>query len=176
MEEIIDALLALSKMMRTEMFRQKVDLSVLACQIADELKAKAPDRVVDFVIANDLTADADPQLLRVVLENLLNNAWKFTSKNIERASRWVRCCSRTGTGSSMFVTTAQASIWSTPKNCSRRLNGCIKPVTFRGTGIGLATVQRVIARHGGKIWALAAIDHGATFCFTLAAANKDGTA
>jgi PAS domain S-box-containing protein len=174
MEEIIDALLALSKMMRTEMFRQRVDLSVLACQIADELKAKAPDRTVDFVIANDLTADADPQLLRVVLENLLNNAWKFTSKQprarievgslLQSNGEQVFYVRDDGAGFDM----EHATKLFTP---FKRLH---KASDFQGTGIGLATVQRVIARHGGKIWAAGAVDHGATFCFTLAVPNKDG--
>jgi len=176
MEEIIDALLALSKMMRTEMFRQSVDLSMVACQIADELKAKAPDRAVDFVIANDLTADADPQLLRVVLENLLSNAWKFTSKQprarievgslVQSNGEQVFYVRDDGAGFDM----EHAPQLFTP---FKRLH---KASDFQGTGIGLATVQRVIARHGGKIWAAGAIDHGATFCFTLAVANKDATA
>jgi PAS domain S-box-containing protein len=176
MEEIIDALLALSKMMRTEMFRQRVDLSMLACQIADELKAKAPDRVVDFVIANDLTAIADPQLLRVALENLLNNAWKFTSKQ-PRARIEVGSLLQSNGEQVFYVRDDGAGfdMEHAPKLFApfKRLH---KASDFQGTGIGLATVQRVIARHGGKIWASAAVDHGATFCFTLAGANKDGAA
>jgi PAS domain S-box-containing protein len=174
MEEIINALLALSKMMRSEMFRQRVDLSALACQIADELKVKAPGRAVDFVIANDLIADADPQLLRVVLENLLSNAWKFSSKQararievgslLQSNGEQVFYVRDDGAGFAM----EHASQLFTP---FKRLH---KASDFQGTGIGLATVQRVIARHGGKIWASAAIDHGATFCFTLAATNKEG--
>jgi light-regulated signal transduction histidine kinase (bacteriophytochrome) len=175
MEEIIDALLALSKMMRTEMFRQRVDLSVLACQVADELKARAPDRAVDFVIANDLTADADPQLLRVVLENLLNNAWKFTSKQ-PRARIEVGSLLQSNGEQVFYVRDDGAGfdMENAPKLFTpfKRLH---KASDFQGTGIGLATVQRVVSRHGGKIWASAAVDHGATFCFTLAAANKDGT-
>jgi PAS domain S-box-containing protein len=174
MEEIIDALLALSKMMRTEMFRQKVDLSVLACQIADELKAKAPDRAVDFVIANDLTADADAQLLRVVLENLLNNAWKFTSKK-PRARIEVGSLLQSNGDQVFYVRDDGAGFdMEHAQKLFSPFKRLHKASDFQGTGIGLATVQRIIARHGGKIWASAAIDHGATFCFTLAAANKDG--
>ncbi len=174
MGEIIDALLALSKMMRTEMFRQEVDLSLMAADIADHLKASAPERAVDFVIANDLIAEADPQLLRVVLENLLNNAWKFTSKQprarievgslLQSNGEQVFYVRDDGAGFDM----QQAQKLFSP---FKRLH---KASDFQGTGIGLATVQRVIARHGGKIWASAAIDHGATFCFTLAVANKVG--
>ena len=174
MGEIIDALLALSKMMRADMFRQKVDLSAMACQIADHLKATAPDRAVEFVITNDLTADADPQLLGVVLENLLNNAWKFTSKQprarievgslLQSNGEQVFYVRDDGAGFDMV----HAQKIFTP---FKRLH---KASDFQGTGIGLATVQRVIARHGGKIWASAAVDHGATFCFTLAVANKVG--
>ncbi len=175
MEEIINALLALSKMMRTEMFRQKVDLSVLARQIADELKAKAPDRAVDFVIANDLTANADAQLLRVVLENLLNNAWKFTSKK-PRARIEVGSLLQSNGDQVFYVRDDGAGFdMEHAQKLFSPFKRLHKTSDFQGTGIGLATVQRVIARHGGKIWASAAIDHGATFCFTLAAANKDGT-
>jgi PAS domain S-box-containing protein len=174
MGEIIDALLALSKMMRTEMFRQRVDLSVLACQIADELKAKAPDRVVDFVIANDLTADADPQLLRVVLENLLNNAWKFTSKQ-PRARIEVGSLLQSNGEQVFYVRDDGAGFdMEHAQKLFSPFKRFHKASDFQGTGIGLATVQRVIARHGGKIWASAAVDHGATFCFTLAVANKEG--
>jgi light-regulated signal transduction histidine kinase (bacteriophytochrome) len=175
MGEIIDALLALSKMMRTEMFRQKVDLSRLACEIADHLKASAPERAVDFVIANDLTAEADPQLLRVVLENLLNNAWKFTSKQ-SRARIEVGSLLQSNGEKVFYVRDDGAGfdMQHAQKLFSpfKRLH---KASDFQGTGIGLATVQRVVARHGGKIWASAAVDHGATFCFTLAVTNKEET-
>jgi PAS domain S-box-containing protein len=173
MGEIIDALLALSKMMRTEMFRQKVDLSLLACEIADHLKASAPGRAVDFVIANDLMAEADPQLLRVVLENLMNNAWKFTSKQ-SRARIEVGSLLQSNGEKVFYVRDDGAGfdMQHAQKLFSpfKRLH---KASDFQGTGIGLATVQRVVARHGGKIWASAAIDHGATFCFTLAVTNKE---
>lgn len=173
MGEIIDALLALSKMMRTEMCRQTVDLSALARQIAEELKTKAPDREVDFVIPPGLTVDADPQLLRVVMDNLLSNAWKFTSKQprsrIEVGSmpqssgEQVLYVRDDGAGFEM----EHAAKLFTP---FKRLH---KTSDFQGTGIGLATVHRVVARHGGKIWAAGAVGHGATFCFTLAVANKE---
>jgi PAS domain S-box-containing protein len=174
MGEIIDALLALSKMMRTEMFRQRVDLSGLASQIADHLKATAPDRAVEFVIANDLTADADPQLLGVVLENLLNNAWKFTSKQ-PRARIEVGSLLQSNGEQVFYVRDDGAGFdMEHAQKIFTPFQRLHKASDFQGTGIGLATVQRVIARHGGKIWASAAVDHGATFCFTLAVVNKVG--
>jgi PAS domain S-box-containing protein len=174
MGEIIDALLALSKMMRTEMFRQKVDLSGLASQIADHLKATAPERAVEFVITKDLTADADPQLLGVVLENLLNNAWKFTSKQ-PRARIEVGSLLQSNGEQVFYVRDDGAGFDMVhAQNLFSPFKRLHKASDFQGTGIGLATVQRVIARHGGKIWASAAVDHGATFCFTLAVANKVG--
>ena len=173
MGEIIDALLALSKMMRTEMFRQRVDLSGLASQIADHLKATAPDRAVDFVIAADLIADADPQLLGVVLENLLSNAWKFTSKQ-PRARIEVGSLLQSNGEQVFYVRDDGAGFdMEHAQKLFSPFKRLHKASDFQGTGIGLATVQRVIARHGGKIWASAAIDHGATFCFTLAVANKE---
>ena len=174
MEEIINALLALSKMMRTEMFRQGVDLSALAGQIVNELKAKAPDRAVDVVIANGLTTDADPQLLRVVLENLLSNAWKFTSKQ-PRARIEVGSLVQSNGEQVFYVRDDGAGFdMDHATNLFTPFKRLHKASDFQGTGIGLATVQRVVARHGGKIWAAGAVDHGATFCFTLAATNKDG--
>jgi PAS domain S-box-containing protein len=167
MEEIIDALLALSSMARHELVKDRVDLSVLASSIAAELKQKNPDRLADWVIAEGLTVDGDAKLLRVVFENLFGNAWKFTAKRprarIEFGAMPQHNGARTyfirddGAGFDM----ARAGHLFAP---FKRLHDQSQ---FRGTGIGLATVQRVIQRHRGKIWAEGAVDRGATFCFTL---------
>ncbi len=167
MEDIIDALLALSKMMRTELLVDHFDLSALANAVAADLKQKNPDRLVDWVIAEGLTAEGDAQLLRVVLENLFGNAWKFTA-NRPRARIEFGALPQSNGAKTYFVRDdgagfdmARASHLFTP---FKRLHDQSE---FRGTGIGLATVQRVIHRHQGKIWAEGVVEHGATFCFTL---------
>jgi PAS domain S-box-containing protein len=167
MEEIIDALLALSKMMRTELLVDQLDLSVLANAVAADLKQNNPDRLVDWVIAEGLTVEGDVQLLRVVLENLFGNAWKFTANRPHARIEFGALPQSNGT-QTYFVRDdgagfdmARASNLFTP---FKRLHDQSE---FRGTGIGLATVQRVIHRHQGKIWAEGVVDHGATFCFTL---------
>jgi len=167
MEEIIDALLALSNMMRKELLVDHFDLTALANAVAADLRQKNPDRVVDWAIAEELTAEGDAQLLRVVLENLFGNAWKFTANRARARIEFGALPQANGTRT-YFVRDdgagfdmARASKLFTP---FKRLHDQSE---FRGTGIGLATVQRVIRRHGGKIWAEGAVNHGATFCFTL---------
>jgi len=167
MEEIIDALLVLSNMARQELLLEPCDLTALAKAVATELKQKDPDRLIDWVLAEGLMVQCDPRLLRVALENLLGNAWKFTAKHprarIEFGALPQANGSRTyfvrddGAGFDM----ARAGHLFVP---FKRLHD---QGQFRGTGIGLATVQRVIQRHRGKIWAEGAVEQGATFCFTL---------
>jgi PAS domain S-box-containing protein len=167
MEDIIDALLALSDMMRKELLADHFDLTALAQGVAADLKQKNPDRLVDWVIADGLTAEGDAQLLRVVLENLLGNAWKFTA-NRPRARIEFGAVPQSNGARTYFVRDDGAGF------DMARANNLFTPFKrlhdqseFRGTGIGLATVQRVIQRHQGKIWAEGVVDHGATFCFTL---------
>ncbi|HTL59693.1 MAG TPA: CHASE3 domain-containing protein [Candidatus Limnocylindrales bacterium] len=176
MEEIIDALLVLSNMARHELVPDRVDLSTLANAVATELKQKDPDRLVDWVIAEGLTVEGDTGLLRVVLENLFGNAWKFTAKR-PRARIEFGALPQCNGARTYFVRDdgagfdmARASQLFAP---FKRLHDQSQ---FRGTGIGLATVQRVIRRHRGKIWAESAVDKGATFCFTLTdeAATSNG--
>ncbi len=167
MEDIIEALLALSNMMRSELLVDRCDLTALGKAVAADLKQKNPDRLVDWVIADGLKAEGDAQLLRVVLENLLGNAWKFTA-NRPRARIEFGALPQSNGAQTYFVRDdgagfdmARAGNLFTP---FKRLHDQNE---FRGTGIGLATVQRVIHRHGGKIWAQGAVNQGATFCFTL---------
>jgi PAS domain S-box-containing protein len=167
MEEIIDALLALSNMMRSELMVEPFDLSALAKTVAEDLKQKNPDRLVDWVIVDGLTAEGDAQLLRVVLENLFGNAWKFTA-NRPRARIEFGALPQSDGARTYFVRDNGAGFDMT------RAESLFKPFKrlhdqseFRGTGIGLATVQRVIHRHRGKIWAEGVVNQGATFCFTL---------
>lgn len=167
MQDIIDALLALSNMMRNELLVDQFDLTALANAVAGDLSQKNPDRLVDWVIAEGLTAEGDPQLLRVALENLFGNAWKFTA-NRPRARIEFGALPQSNGARTYFVRDDGAGFDMT------RANQLFTPFkrlhdqsVFRGTGIGLATVQRVIHRHRGKIWAEGVVDHGATFCFTL---------
>ena len=143
-----------------------VDLSGIAQTIAADLRRSEPNRKAEFSITPGLVATGDPRLLRVALENLLGNAWKYTSKHptariefgtTEREGAGVYFVRDDGAGFDM----AQVGKLFAP---FRRLHGASE---FEGTGIGLATVQRIIHRHGGRIWAEGAVDQGATFYFTL---------
>jgi len=171
MGTMIDDLLQLSRVSRAELHRDRVDLSELAAQIAVELQAAEPDRRVEFAIADGLTAIGDPDLVRIALENLLGNAWKFTSTRerarIEFTSR--ECGDRrefvvrdNGVGFDM----QHAGQLFRP---FQRLHGAND---FPGTGIGLASVDRIITRHGGHVSAQGEIGHGATFAFTLGATGE----
>jgi hypothetical protein len=166
MADLIDDFLNLSRVTRTEMRRESVDLSALASSIGDELRKGEPARRVEFVITPMLVANGDRRLLRVVLENLMGNAWKFTGKRerariefgvAERAGRRAHFVRDDGTGFDM----AYATKLFTP---FQRLHGVHE---FAGTGIGLATVHRIIQRHGGRVWAEGEVDRGATVWFTL---------
>jgi PAS domain S-box-containing protein len=167
MEEIIDALLALSNMTRHELMLENCDLSTLAKGIAAELKQKDPDRLVDWIIAEGLSVEGDARLLRVVLENLLGNAWKFTAKR-PRARIEFGALPQSNGARTYFVRDDGAGFdMARAEHLFSPFKRLHDQAQFRGTGIGLATVQRVIQRHRGKIWAEGAVDHGATFCFTL---------
>jgi len=167
MEEIIDALLELSNMARQELIVDRVDLSTQAKAVAAELQQKEPDRLVDWVIAEGLVVQGDTRLVRVVLENLIGNSWKFTAKRAQ-ARIEVGALPQCNGVRTYFVRDNGAGF------DMARAGQLFAPFKrlhdqgqFRGTGIGLATVQRVIQRHRGRIWAEGAVDRGATFCFTL---------
>ena len=167
MGELIDDLLALSRVTRREMRHEMVNLSALAGIVAAELQQGQPERQVELIIAEGLTVNGDETLLRLVLENLLGNAWKFTSKQPKarvefgatqydgKPAYYVR---DDGVGFDMaYVGKLFAPF--------QRLHSADE---FPGTGIGLATVQRIINRHGGRVWAEGAVKRGATFYFTFA--------
>jgi len=167
MEDIIDGLLALSDMMRKELLADHFDLTALANTVVADLKQKNPDRLVDWNIAEGLTADGDPQLLRVALENLFGNAWKFTA-NRPRAHIEFGALPQANGARTYFVRDDGAGFdMERAGNLFTPFKRLHDQSEFRGTGIGLATVQRVIQRHQGKIWAEGAVNQGATFCFTL---------
>jgi signal transduction histidine kinase len=164
---LIDDLLNLSRIVRSEMHTQRFDISALACSIAADLQESQPERQVEFRIEHRLEAVADPGLLQNVLENLLGNAWKFTSK---RASACIEFGQVHLNGTSAYFVRDDGAGFD--QAYSQRLFGAFQRLhtetEFPGTGVGLATVQRIVHRHGGRIWVESAVDQGATFYFTLA--------
>jgi PAS domain S-box-containing protein len=166
MGTLIDRLLELSRVTRAEMNRGRVDLSVLASGIAADLQHAEPARRVEFTIARDLVADADPLLARVVLENLLRNAWKYSSR---RPLTQIAVESVADTHPPVYVVRDNGAGFDMSE--AERLFVAFQRLhdadEFDGAGIGLATTMRVIQRHGGRIWAEGAVDQGAAFFFTL---------
>lgn len=167
MDDLIDDLLKLSRVGRSELVHQQVDLSKLAIAIAAELQQSEPSRCVEFQINPGLLAHGDERLLRIVLNNLIRNAWKFTSK---RPKACIVVGSEHGSGPAFFVRDNGAGF---DPAFAGRLFGVFQRLhsssEFAGTGVGLATVQRIINRHGGRVWAEGAVDRGATFYFSLPA-------
>ncbi len=166
MGTLIDDLLNLSRLTRAEMRIQTVDISAMAASIADDLQKSQPGRQVALRIQNGLTTTADPGLLRAMLENLLDNAWKFTSK---RASAHIEFGQAEVKGTLAFFVRDDGAGFDPAY--ADRLFGAFQRLhamsEFAGTGVGLATVQRIVHRHGGRIWAESAIGKGATFYFTM---------
>jgi signal transduction histidine kinase/CHASE3 domain sensor protein len=164
MGQLIDSLLQLSRITRADLSREEVNISQLAEDVARDLRAENPDRNIVFSIQAGMTGNADPRLLRVALENLLGNAAKFTANRSEARIEFGRseatgefCVRDNGAGFDMKYANKLFVAF-------QRLHG---DKDFKGSGIGLATVSRVIQRHQGKIRAEAAVDSGATFWFTL---------
>jgi len=166
MSHLIDDLLNLSQLTRAEMRREKVDLSSLAQTIAEGLQKEDPARSVEFVIAHRLTVQGDTPLLRIVMVNLIGNAWKYSSAHAH--SRIEFGTTQYQNRAAYFVRDDGAGF---DPRYADRLFGAFQRLhatnEFPGTGIGLATVQRIILRHGGQVWAEGAIERGATFYFTL---------
>jgi ligand-binding sensor domain-containing protein/signal transduction histidine kinase len=170
MGRLIEDLLALARSKRAEVRRAPLDLSALAREVADELRLRNPERRVELVIAPGLEAHADPGLLRVVMENLLGNAWKFTSK---RPSARIEVGmtapdGQPGAPAVYFVRDDGAGF--APEYAPKLFAAFsrLHPSSeFEGSGVGLATVARLVGRHGGRIWAEGAPGAGATFYFTL---------
>jgi two-component system NtrC family sensor kinase len=169
MSDLIDALLELSRISRAPIGRHRVDLSQLAAVVLDDLARRDPTRAVSLDIAPGMVIDADGRLMRILLDNLLGNAWKFTGR-AERAR--IEVGRETGAdGETVFFVRdngagfdmSQAGRLFTP---FQRLH---HDSEFAGTGIGLATVRRIVERHGGKIWAEGAIGAGAKISFTIPA-------
>ncbi len=175
MGTLIDALLQLSRVTRSEVQREQVNLSRLATLVFDELRVNEPERQVSWTVQPDVVAEADPRLLRVAFENLLGNALKFTSKTPDacvafgqtaKDGQTVYFIRDNGAGFDMQYVDRLFTAF-------QRLHG---DRDFKGSGIGLATVSRIVRRHHGTIWAEGEPGHGAAFFFTLNATDADRTA
>jgi PAS domain S-box-containing protein len=167
MADLMDDLLKLSRVNRNEMHREAVDLSAIARDILTQLAANDPGRQVAVQVAPGLAARGDPNLLRLVLENLLNNAWKFSSK---RASPQIEVGAQLqANGSTAFFVRDNGAGFNMDQagRLFAPFSRLHRQEEFSGTGIGLATVQRIIHRHGGQVWAEGAVDQFAAFFFTL---------
>jgi PAS domain S-box-containing protein len=172
MGQLIDDLLRLSKVTRTELNRERVDIGAQAREIIGVLRAAEPGRRVETVIADALVTTGDPRLIRLALENLLANAWKFTSKR-EQGAICVGSVPEPG-GQSFFVRDNGAGF-------DMRYAGKLfdpfqrlhPAAEFEGSGIGLAIVHRIVSRHGGRIWAEGEAGKGSVFFFTFASEGPD---
>jgi PAS domain S-box-containing protein len=167
MDVLIDALLKLASLSRGQLGRTPTNLSTMVHLVAAELQASEPTRQVEFIIADGIASEADPALVRVILENLLSNAWKFTSQQpITR----IEFGSIPQSGGAVVYFVADNGVGFDMKY-AERLFGAFQRFhnqsEFPGTGIGLASVQRIVHRHGGRIWARSTVGQGATFYFTL---------
>jgi len=166
MATLIDDLLKLARVTRAEMRTEPVDLTRMAQEIVADIERATPDRQVEFAIAPGLVAQGDSRLLRVVLDNLLRNGWKYTAKRqqarveftaVNENSGRVFVIRDNGAGFDMQYVDKLFGVF-------QRLHSAAE---FEGTGVGLATVRRIVNRHGGRIWAEGAVDQGASFYFTL---------
>ncbi len=173
MGELIDDLLELSRIGRAEMHRGRVDLSAMARTVAAELQKQDPERQPRFVIPPELVADGDAHLLRVVFDNLLGNAWKFTGKvadarielgSLQEDHEIAYFVKDNGAGFDMAYMDKLFAPF-------QRLHSA---ADFPGTGIGLATVHRIIDRHGGRVWATGRVGEGATVFWTLPSDKRGG--
>jgi signal transduction histidine kinase len=166
MTTLIDDLLQLSQVGRTTLHIEPCDLSALARGVVDGFRELEPARAVDVAIQDRVVVEGDPNLLRIALDNLLGNAWKFTSKTaaptielsaVQRAGEVLVAVRDNGAGFDMAYSRKLFSAF-------HRLH---RMDDFPGTGVGLATVHRIVNRHGGRIWADSAPGCGASFFFTL---------
>ncbi|WP_310385764.1 sensor histidine kinase [Roseateles sp.] len=167
MNSMIDSLLSLAQLSAQPLARQPVNLSQLAGFVVEELARAAPERNVNVHIQAHMLVQGDPTLLRMVLENLLGNAWKYSSKCMQplirfeaqqEGGQWIYRVSDNGAGFDMRFADRLFGVF-------QRLHSASE---FQGTGVGLASVRRIVRRHGGEIWAEAVVGEGAQFYFTLA--------
>jgi light-regulated signal transduction histidine kinase (bacteriophytochrome) len=167
MGQLIDDMLKLSRLTRVGINIELINLSSIAESVSTELRNSNPERKADFIIQPEMMVNADPNLMRIAIENLLGNAWKYSNRQIEtkiefgtfinKDNKTVFFIHDNGVGFDMKYVNKLFGAF-------QRLHGTAE---FEGSGIGLATVQRIIHRHGGTIWAEGEINNGATFCFML---------
>lgn len=195
MSQLIEDLLALSRVTGCEIKREEIDMSAMAGAIAKELQKTQPERSVEFQIQAGVVANGDRRLLQIVLENLIGNAWKYTSQHDRASIEFGVIDASSGLETQELTPNLKSKVPNPKSNQSPsitpnppiyflrddgagfdmtyadKLFGAFQRLhvnsQFEGTGIGLATVQRIIHRHGGRIWAKAAVEQGATFYFTL---------
>jgi PAS domain S-box-containing protein len=170
---LIDDLLNLARVTRAEMYREKIDLTKMAADIVRELQAAEPERKVLLQVDKGLAAQADQRLVRVALQNLLGNAWKFTAKRTDAKIEFGAVSSN---GSKAYYVRDNGAGFD--PTYAARLFGAFQRLhsteEFPGTGVGLATVQRIVHRHGGEVWAEGAVNQGATIYFTLESEHAVG--
>lgn len=168
MAHLIDDMLTLSRMARNEMAFRELDLSAMAEEIAEKLRKLRPDRRIDFLIQPGIRVRGDEHLLRIALENLLDNAFKYTSKH---PTARIEFGARTVDHERVFFVKDDGAGFD--MKYAQKLFGAFQRMhteeEFPGTGVGLATVQRIIHRHGGRLWAESEVEKGATFQFTIPA-------
>jgi len=166
MARLIDDLLSLARVSRADLHRTRFDLADVARTVFARLQRNQPDRRVELTVPAGIAVFADARFLAIVMENLLGNAWKFTGKQVgaqielgetSRDGRIVYFIRDNGAGFDMAYAEKLFAVF-------QRLH---RPSEFEGAGVGLATVQRIVARHGGRVWADGKVGRGATFYFTL---------
>jgi len=166
MAQLIDDLLALSRVSRGDLRRERTDLATIARIVLARLQKREPERTIALDVPTEVAAVGDARLLGIVLENLLGNAWKFTSK--QSAAR-IELGHRSEVGRSVYFVRDNGAGFD--MTYGEKLFGVFQRLhsanEFEGTGIGLATVQRIVRRHGGRVWAEGEVGRGATFYFTL---------
>jgi light-regulated signal transduction histidine kinase (bacteriophytochrome) len=174
MADLIDGLLSLARVTRGELRPERSDLSAIAHQVAAELVVSEPHRTTAIAIQDRLVALVDPRLARVLVDNLLGNAWKFTSKLSDARIEFGAI--EIDNESAFFVRDSGAGFdMAFADKLFAPFQRLHTAGEFPGTGIGLATVQRILHRHGGRIWAEGAINHGATFYFTFSRGSGEAS-
>jgi light-regulated signal transduction histidine kinase (bacteriophytochrome) len=171
MGQLIDDLLTLSRVTRSDMRKETVDLSQLASRICTQLQQAHPDRQVEFVIQPGLVIQGDVRLLQVVLENLLNNAWKFTSRQLQGRIEFGITEQKNGIPAYFVRDDGVGFDMAYVDKLFKPFQRLHRMHEFSGNGVGLATVQRIVHRHGGRVWAEGNSGQGATFYFALAEEN-----
>ncbi|MCF6257297.1 MAG: ATP-binding protein [Gammaproteobacteria bacterium] len=172
MGKMIDDILILSRVTRKELYRKKINLSQMAAEVEKNLREEYTDHQVEFIVDKQLTAYGDEELMEILLNHLLSNAWKFTQK-VDHPR--VEVTGELSTGN-MVYTVKDNGVGFDMQYVEklflpfRRLHNVEE---FEGVGVGLAAVKRIVLRHGGKVWGEGKVDGGAVFCFTLAESSPE---